>query len=195
MLQMQGPADLPLYPGGASYFDNGDVGIGTNLPTATLSVNGTANKPGGGSWTVFSDERLKDVHGHFSKGLNEILQLDPIYYSYKDDNPMDLPSEPEHVGFIAQEVKKAIPEAVSENHRGFFELNADPILWSMVNAIKELFKKFKLEEFGQKNLKRKVEKLEKLNKELTNKNNQLYQKYNDLNSRLKKLEEKLSSKP
>src|SRR5207249_1214499 len=39
----------------------GNVGIGTAAPTQLLSVNGTAGKPGGGTWDVFSDERLKDV--------------------------------------------------------------------------------------------------------------------------------------
>jgi hypothetical protein len=28
-------------------------------PNATLTVNGTASKPGGGTWSTFSDARLK----------------------------------------------------------------------------------------------------------------------------------------
>src|SRR6185436_8803773 len=43
----------------------GNVGIGTTAPTDTLSVNGTASKPGGGTWAVFSDERLKNIKGRF----------------------------------------------------------------------------------------------------------------------------------
>src|SRR5262249_59337308 len=35
----------------------GQLGIGTNAPTDLLSVNGNASKVGGGSWSVFSDER------------------------------------------------------------------------------------------------------------------------------------------
>ena len=34
---------------------NGEVGIGTTSPDALLTVNGTADKPGGGSWSTFSD--------------------------------------------------------------------------------------------------------------------------------------------
>src|SRR5262249_3524965 len=37
----------------------GNVGIGTTLPDQKLSVNGDADKVGGGSWLNFSDERLK----------------------------------------------------------------------------------------------------------------------------------------
>jgi hypothetical protein len=32
-------------------------------------VNGTASKPGGGTWAVFSDERLKNIKGTYSRPL------------------------------------------------------------------------------------------------------------------------------
>ena len=61
--------------------DVGKVGIGTTAPDQRLSVNGNASKTGGGSWLVFSDERLKNIYGSFDAGLNEVLQLQPsIYY-------------------------------------------------------------------------------------------------------------------
>jgi len=43
----------------------------------------------------------------------------------------------EHVGFVAQAVQKVIPEAVTENEKGYLLVNNDPILWTMLNAIKE----------------------------------------------------------
>jgi len=43
----------------------------------------------------------------------------------------------EHIGVVAQEVQKVIPEAVTENSKGYLVVNNDPIIWSMVNAIKE----------------------------------------------------------
>jgi len=91
----------------------GNVGIGTGAPTALLSVNGTANKPGGGSWDVFSDERLKNIKGHFNSGLKAVMQLQPLRYEYKQNNALGIKSEGEHVGFGAQAVQKIIPEAVS----------------------------------------------------------------------------------
>src|SRR3989441_676333 len=45
---------------------SGSVGIGTTAPTQLLSVNGTAGKPGGGTWDVFSDERLKNIKGRYT---------------------------------------------------------------------------------------------------------------------------------
>jgi hypothetical protein len=115
----------------------GGVGIATTAPTATLSVNGTANKPGGGAWDVFSDERLKNIKGQFNSGLKAVMQLQPIRYEYKPDNALGLKSEGEHVGFGAQALQKIVPEAVSKNANGYLTVNNDPILWTMLNAIKE----------------------------------------------------------
>jgi hypothetical protein len=116
---------------------SGSVGIGTTSPTALLSVNGTANKPGGGAWDVFSDERLKNIKGRFNTGLTAVMQLQPIRYEYKRDNALGLKSEGEHVGFGAQSLQKIIPEAVTKNSDGYLMVNNDPILWTMLNAIKE----------------------------------------------------------
>jgi hypothetical protein len=115
----------------------GRVGIATTAPTDTLSVNGTASKPGGGSWAIFSDERLKTIKGNFDTGLKAVLQLQPIRYEYKRNNALKLNSSGEHVGFGAQAVQRIIPEAVTRNDQGYLMVNNDPILWTMLNAIKE----------------------------------------------------------
>jgi hypothetical protein len=43
----------------------------------------------------------------------------------------------EQIGFGAQALQKVIPEAVSANASGYLMVNNDPILWTMLNAIKE----------------------------------------------------------
>ena len=65
------------------------------------------------------------------------MQLQPLRYEYKRDNALNLKSEGEHIGFSAQAVRKIIPEAVSQNDKGYLLVNNDPILWTMLNAIKE----------------------------------------------------------
>jgi hypothetical protein len=117
--------------------NGGNVGIGTTAPTDTLSVNGTASKPGGGSWAVFSDERLKNIKGRFTSGLNAVMQLQPIRYEYKPANALSLDSKAEHIGFGAQTLEKVIPEAVTRNANGYLQVNNDPIIWTMLNAIQE----------------------------------------------------------
>ena len=117
--------------------DNGNVGIGTTVPDSLLSVNGNASKVGGGSWATFSDERLKNLKGRFTPGLKAVMKLQPLRYEYKRDNALNLKSEGEHIGFSAQAVQRIIPEAVTRDDKGYLLVNNDPILWTMLNAIKE----------------------------------------------------------
>lgn len=117
---------------------NGNVGIGTTFPAQRLTVNGNASKIGGGSWAVFSDDRLKTITGSFELGLNEILKLNPVRYHYNSDNSLEIVDEGEHIGLSAQAVQKIIPEAVFENDKGYLMIENDPIIWTMLNAIKEL---------------------------------------------------------
>lgn len=124
---------------------DGNVGIGTNNPggyrlyvQGPLAVNGNADKPGGGSWGTLSDGRLKDVISEFDDGLDKIIQLQPIIYHYKKDNPVSANSETEYIGFIAQDVQKVLPQAVRLSDQGYLVIENDAILWTMLNAIKEL---------------------------------------------------------
>jgi len=116
---------------------NNRVGIGTTAPDQKLSVNGDASKSGGGSWQTFSDERLKNIKGNFTSGLKAVMQLQPLRYEYKTDNALGLKSEGEQIGFGAQALQKVIPEAVTKTSSGYLMVNSDPILWTMLNAIKE----------------------------------------------------------
>ncbi len=116
----------------------GMVGIGTTSPDQLLTVNGNASKSDGGvTWALYSDERLKNIKGRFTPGLSTLMQLQPIRYEYKPDNALGLKGGGAAVGFSAQAVEKVLPEAVSRNEQGYLQLNSDPILWTMLNAIKE----------------------------------------------------------
>jgi Chaperone of endosialidase len=129
--------DLVAGAARVSVNSSGNVGIGTTAPTDLLSVNGNASKPGGGSWAVFSDERLKNIKGNFSSGLKAVMQLQPLRYEYKPTNALGLDSKGEHIGFGAQALQKVIPEAVTSTENGYLQVNNDPIIWTMLNAIKE----------------------------------------------------------
>jgi len=118
---------------------NSYVGIGTTNPTQALHVLGNAYKTSGGtSWATSSVLRLKNLKGNYNKGLKEIAALQPVKYVYKKDNPRQLNSEIVQVGFVAQEVQKIFPEAVSEAEDGYLDFNIHPINVAFVNAIKEL---------------------------------------------------------
>jgi len=162
-----------------SYFA-GNVGIGTTTPDALLSVNGTASKSGGGSWATFSDIRLKNVDGNFEYGLDEILKINPIYYHYKEGNIRHLPTTDQHVGIVAQELQKFIPDAITTTHDGYLMVNNDPVIWAMVNAIKDFYSDYQenIEMFQMMHdglekrvteAERKIASLDEKNKKLENK--------------------------
>jgi hypothetical protein len=134
------------------------VGVGTgSLPSSfKFTVNGTAAKPGGGTWSTFSDARLKDVIAEYEYGLEEIMRIRPVIYRYKEDNDLNIESDTEYVGVIAQEIEEIIPEAVEENVSGHLMVNGDSINYAMLNAIKML----KAEVDA---LKKKIDELEKQN--------------------------------
>jgi hypothetical protein len=117
---------------------NGNVGLGTTAPDQRLSVQGDADKSAGGtSWGVFSDERLKDIKGNYSRGLSAVMGLRPVRFSYKKENALKLQSDTEIIGFSAQELQKLVPEAVSKSASGYLVVHSDAVLWAMLNAIKE----------------------------------------------------------
>ncbi len=111
---------------------------GDTTTDGDLKVYGNASKPGGGMWTNSSDRRLKDIHGKYTKGLNEILHLNPVSFNYKKNNPKQLPSDQEYVGLIAQEVQPYFPEAVSSDADGYLSLNMHSVNVAMINAFQEL---------------------------------------------------------
>jgi len=143
---------------------DGRVGIGTGAPTQKLHVVGDAYKTlGGTAWAISSDLKLKTLLGEYEKGLDEIAALQAVRFRYLENNPRELSSDIEQVGFVAQEVMKIFPEAVSEAEDGYLDFNIHSINVAMVNAIKEL----------------KAE------------NDRLQQENHDMNARLERLEKNL----
>ena len=116
----------------------GFLGVAVASPVHKIDVSGSAGLTTGTLWTNTSDERLKDIHGPFEYGLKEVLQLEPIWFNYKKDNPLNIPSDFTRTGFSAQAVQKIYPEAINTRDDGYLELNADPLYMSLFNAVKEL---------------------------------------------------------
>jgi hypothetical protein len=58
----------------------GNVGIGTTSPGNKLEVDGSAGKPGGGSWSNSSDRRLKKDIKPMEDSLEKITKLNPVTF-------------------------------------------------------------------------------------------------------------------
>ncbi|MEZ5195891.1 MAG: tail fiber domain-containing protein [Bacteroidales bacterium] len=118
--------------------EHGDVGINTNGPTAKLSVNGSADKPGGGSWGTFSDEKLKNKINPYNSGLKEVLKINPVTYHYNGLSGYD--TETEYVGVIAQELQTIAPEMVSiatKDDTEYLKVDNSAMTYMLINAVKE----------------------------------------------------------
>lgn len=126
----------------------GNIGIGTTSPGQKLDVAGTIRQSNcttagtlstnaSGDIICTSDARLKNVLGAYDGGLNAITQIKPQQFTYKptSTNPIETFV---HAGFIAQNVKQVIPQAVALQRSGYYSLDTTAILAASVNAIKEL---------------------------------------------------------
>jgi hypothetical protein len=158
----QGGYYVQFYGGGAGAFN----------------TNVEAYKPGGGVWQALSDARIKNVLGDYDSGLDDILALHPVRFTYKGNDTLAAPGEvskaqnpdvpvtkealvvpypdsghyhvaksaKEFVGFIAQEVEALFPEMVRQRP-GYIDgvlvndvrdLDTGPLIFALVNSIKEL---------------------------------------------------------
>ncbi len=113
------------------------IGSGTASPYLFF-VNGSAAKPGSGTWTIYSDGRLKENVVDYGYGLNTITRLRPVTYNYRPDNELALPSDRTYTGIIAQELQEIIPAAVEMTENGYLTVDTDPVIWALVNAVQEL---------------------------------------------------------
>ncbi len=113
-------------------FSTGDVVInGTLAQTSVTSCDLQAD--GSGILTCVSDERLKDILGPFTRGVEDLKGIAPVTFRFKEDSGFT----GTFTGFTAQNVAEHIPEAVTEQPSGMLGLSDRPILATMLNAILE----------------------------------------------------------
>ncbi|MFN0150591.1 MAG: tail fiber domain-containing protein [bacterium] len=115
----------------------GNVGIGTTSPAFLLHVDGSAGKPGGGSWSVASDSRLKKNVESLDGALESLLSLRGVTYEYIDAARCnELPGR--QVGMIAQEVERVFPDWVETAADGYKRLAFRGFEALTVEALREL---------------------------------------------------------
>jgi hypothetical protein len=79
--------------------------FGNPHATTMFYVNGSAG--GTGAWINASDRRLKESIKPLDYGLQQVLELQPVRYTFKKEPGV------ERVGFVAQDVRSVVPEVVT----------------------------------------------------------------------------------
>jgi len=126
--------------------DDGYVGMGTSSPSVQLELSTDgAKKLSTSTWATGSDRRIKKNIINYNKGLNEIIQLNPVEYEL--NGKANTINGAKGIGLIAQEVQPIIPEAVTgyygklnqddESDTYLYNINTHSFFFMFINAFKE----------------------------------------------------------
>jgi hypothetical protein len=129
----------------------GNVGIGITNPADKLSVAGVVAPSADNTYTCgknslrwsavyaangtiqTSDARMKTAIQPLQYGLKEVLQLQPVRFTWKDDAGSE-----QKIGLIAQQVQGIVPEVVSgDAQKEILGMNYAALIPVLINAVKE----------------------------------------------------------
>ena len=118
--------------------------IGTNPgggwnPTFQFRSDGLAAKPGGGSWAVMSDPRVKHDVAPLTGTLERLLSLRGYQYLYNEDvvaSGRGLPGM--QIGLMADEVERVFPDWVTRDINGMRSVSERATTALMVEALRDL---------------------------------------------------------
>jgi hypothetical protein len=126
--------------------ESGYMGLGTTPSYRLQLVDDSAAKPSTNTWTIASDERVKENINPYTKGLDTILAINPVTYDY--NGKAGFAKIEGNVGVIAQDVLDVLPESIStykaklneddEEDTELYNFNSHALTYVLINAIKEL---------------------------------------------------------
>lgn len=105
-----------------------NIGIGTNSPVYTLHIEGKLYASD--SITAYSDIAIKTNVCDISNALETVHKLRGVTYDRKDTHERQ-------IGVIAQEVRKILPEVVTETQNGLAVAYGN-MVGLLIEAVKEL---------------------------------------------------------
>lgn len=127
-----------------------DAGVNYGLHASTASARGYAGYFEGtvqvngdlwytGDFGQISDARVKKNVHQIDDSLEKLGRLRGVHFDWRrEDYPHQRFSEGRQVGFVAQEVRKVLPEVVSRNRDGFYCVDYGRVVPTLVEAVKEL---------------------------------------------------------
>ena len=161
--------------------DDGFVGINTTSRIGgnpeIFQVNGSARAY---AWNIYSDKRMKTDIQAIDNPIQKLLKVRGVTYQFIDGKYPKLNTpDGQQAGVIAQELKKVLPEAVTEpkNEKGLYGVNYDAIIPLLIETNKK----------QQKHIEKLDEKTKKI-AQLEQKLHQQKAKNQELENRIEKLE-------
>lgn len=113
------------------------VGIGTSTPTQSLHVVGNICYTG--TIGACSDGKYKKNVERVDHALDLVSEIEGVRYQWKADQyPEQQFSAGTQIGFVAQDVKKVLPEVVMEQPDGSLSIDYGRLTPVLLEAIKEL---------------------------------------------------------
>ena len=127
-------------------FDENEIMARNNGTTSTLYLNpeGGRVQVGGdfcytGSIGTCSDRRYKKDIQDIPDALERVSQIKGVGYHWKrEEFPQKSFSDQEQIGFIAQDLKEVLPQAVSQDDDGYYCVDYSKLTPLLVEAIKDL---------------------------------------------------------
>jgi hypothetical protein len=145
---------------GVATFHSDVIIEGSLQVTAGMSLYGTSNFV-----TTASDRRLKKNIKPIKDSLLKVTKIRGVYYNWISDEHSGLDFDNKrHVGVIAQEVQKILPEVVDKlNDSNFLGVNYEALVPLLIEAIRELNVEQELSKRTISQLSHRIELLEKCN--------------------------------
>lgn len=126
--------------------ESGYIGLGLSPSYRLHLTDDSAAKPSTNTWTIASDQRVKENVNPYTKGLETILQINPVTYDY--NGKAGFSKITGNIGVIAQDIVDVLPEGIStfkaklnetdEEETELFNFNSHALTYVLINAIKEL---------------------------------------------------------
>lgn len=115
--------------GGFIIGTSGEVALLAGLPNGSLSCYGTFSAT---TLKATSDKRKKT---HITETSADLSTIKAYRYKFKEPSEVD---KGFHVGLIAQEVERVLPEAVSKDDKGFLTLDYNAVVAVLVDEVNQL---------------------------------------------------------